>query len=135
MAGKDFTINKENKTVLVLSGTTEAADVAGTEVENAGYAGGVFFLDVTNTGTGQADTLDVKLKRKDPYSGNYVDLPGGAFSQVTSTGTSNLAVYPGVAETANESVSDVLGSSFKATANVAGTAPAFTFTLGCDFVP
>lgn len=91
-------------------------------------------LDIT-AASGTTPTLDVKLQRKDRASGKYVDLPGASFAQKTTTGTDDLTVYPGIAETANRSVSDVLAETYRWVAVIAGTTPSFTFTLAGSLIP
>ena len=90
---------------------------------------GVFLvLDVTAS-SGTSPTLDVTLERYDTTSDSWVALPGAAFAQQTGTGTNGLTVYPGIGETANESVSDHIGNYFRAVATIGGTSPSFTFSL------
>lgn len=91
-------------------------------------------LDIT-AASGTSPTLDVKLQRKDATSGEWVDLEGGAFAQKTAAGTDDLVIYPGVAETANRSVSDVLTYRWRAVATLGGTTPSFTFSLGGTYLP
>lgn len=88
-------------------------------------------LDITAHVSG---TLDVKLQRKDPASGKYVDIPGASFPQQSGTGTVELTVYPGIAETANVSVSDVLSEVWRAVATLA-TSPDMTFSLAGSYIP
>lgn len=90
-------------------------------------------LDVTAV-SGTTPTLDVKLQRFDAASGKYVDLASAAFAQKTATGTSDLTIYPGIAETANVSVSDVLSENLKIVWTLGGTTPSFTFTLGATLL-
>lgn len=95
--------------------------------------GGVFFLNIS-AASGTSPTLDVKIQHKDPISGEFVDVPGASFAQKTATGTDSLTIYPGVAETANRSVSDILGDEVRAVATIGGTTPSFTFSLSFDKV-
>ncbi len=113
---------------VIFPSAANAATVTSPAITVDGYIGGIFYLNITNI-TG---TLDVKLQRMDKISGNWVDLPGGAFAQKNGTGTSELVIYPGVAETSNVSVSDVLGSPLRAVGTI-GTGPC-TFSLGVEFV-
>ncbi len=122
------TINKAAFASAVVTATANGADVG-----NEGYKGAVFILDIT-AASGTSPTLDVTLEWKDPISEKYFAIPGAAFAQKTTTGTDSLVVYPGVAETANESVSDVLSETFRAVATITGTTPSFTFSLGVSFV-
>ena len=86
--------------------------------------------------SGTSPTLDVKLQRKDSRSGEYVDLPGAVFAQKTATGTAGLTVYPGIAETGNVSVSDVISEVFRAVATLGGSStPTFTYTLAGSLIP
>lgn len=91
-------------------------------------------LDITAAG-GTSPTLDVKVQRFDALSGKWVDLTSAAFAQKTAAGTSDLTIYPGIAETANLSVSDVLGATWRAVATIGGTTPTFTFSLGACYIP
>ena len=99
------------------------------------YAKGVLlFLDVTAV-SGTSPTLDVKLQAKDPVTNSYVDIPGAAFSQKTGVSTDSLTVYPGVAETANRSVSDVIPLTWRAVATVGGSVtPTATASLGVAYI-
>lgn len=82
------------------------------------YKGAKFYLSATeNSGTA---TVDVKIQAIDAF-GNYYDLPGAAFAQVSATGTDVITIYPGLAETANETISDVLPDQFRAVVTVGGT--------------
>ncbi len=98
-------------------------------VATENYRGGKVYLNITNI-TG---TLDVKLQNLDEISGTWIDIPGGAFAQKSGTGASELVVYPGVAETANVSVSDVLGTPIRAVGTI-GTGPC-TFSVGIVLLP
>ena len=99
------------------------------------YAKGVrVFLDITaETGTA---TLDVKLQSLDPVSATYFDIPGASLDQKSATsGDDTLILYPGIAETANESVSDVLPLNWRAVATVGtGASSSFTFSLGGTYL-
>lgn len=90
--------------------------------------GAIFVLDVT-AASGTTPTLDVKIQIYSPLGNDYIDLAGAAFAQKTTTNTSMLTVYPGIAETANVSVSDVMPPLYRAVATIGGTTPSFTFTL------
>lgn len=122
--GVDFTLFSS----LLRGSTTSSEDM----INN--HAKGVrLTLDVTTIVGG--NTLDVKLQGKDPTTGKYTDIAGATFSQKTGTGTDELVVYPGIAETANESVSDVIPSIWKAVATHAGTGVAeITYSLGGCYI-
>jgi len=111
-------------------GTVNSSDIT-----NHNAKGGVFILDYTAE-AGTNPVLDLKLQWKDEsVSDTYFDVPGAAFSQAGSVSTDSLVVYPGVAETANESVSDVLSRTFRVVSTVGGADfPTVTFSLGCQLI-
>jgi hypothetical protein len=124
-----------DREVTVFASAARAATANSSSIANQdGYRGVVLTLDIT-AASGTAPTLDVKIQRYDAESGKWVDLTGAAFAQKTATGTSDLTIYPSIAETANVSVSDVLGAVWRAVATIAGTTPSFTFSLGACYVP
>lgn len=82
--------------------------------------------------SGTAPTLDVKLQAK--IAGIYIDIASAAFTQKSGTGDDELTVYPGIAETANESVSDIIPRTWRAVATIGGTSPSFTFQLDISYV-
>jgi hypothetical protein len=118
---------------------TVFTSVARTATENSipqgarGHRGVRLTLDIT-AASGTNPTLDVKVQSYNETGDDWVDLPGAAFAQKTTTGTDDLTVYPGIAETANRSVSDVLSTTWRAVATIAGTGPSFTFSLGADLI-
>lgn len=120
---------------------TIAASAARTATGNSGalhndiHAKGIHLvLDIT-AASGTTPTLDVKVQRYDHVSNQYVDLVGGAFAQKTTTGVDDLVIYPGIAETANRSVSDVLNEDLRVVWTIAGTTPSFTFSVGGVLIP
>ena len=101
---------------------------------NEGHRGIELYLDIT-AASGSSPTLDIKLQAKDPTSSKYFDVPGAAFAQQVTTGQAALTVYPGIAETADVSVSDILPGVFRFVATITGTTPSFTFSLGANLKP
>lgn len=114
--------------LLIFNSAARTATTNSDPIEGAGGKGAWLVLDVT-AASGTTPTLDVKLQRYDSVSSSWVDVPGAAFAQQTTTGTNELTVYPGVGETANVAVSDHLGSYYRAVATIGGTTPSFTFSL------
>lgn len=99
------------------------------------YARGVRLLLNISASSGTNEVLDVKVQTKDSVSGLYFDIPGAAFAQKTGTGASTLTIYPGIAETANETVSDVLPLNWRVVTTIGGTdTPTFTFSLGASLI-
>lgn len=126
-------MSTKNKIVIHPSGAETATWTSG-DFDAGDNRGVHLVLDVT-AASGTTPTLDVKIQRKDPTSGKYVDLPGGAFAQKTGTGTDDLTIYPGIAETNNRSVSDVIGGIYRAVCTLGGTTPSFTFSLAGFVIP
>lgn len=98
------------------------------------FARGVRLHLNISAASGTTPTLDLKVQTKDAVSGTYIDLPGAAFAQKTTTGSDDLTIYPGVAETANETVSDVLSRTWRVVATIGGTTPSFTFSVGAAYI-
>lgn len=122
--------------VSIFDSAALGATTNGNPIQNPTGARGIhLILDVTAV-SGTLPTLDVKLQRRCPKTGKYVDLPGGAFAQKTGTGTDDLIVYPGVAETSNRSVSDCIGGEFRAVMTIGGSdTPTVTFSLAGYLLP
>jgi len=122
-----------NSSITIFPSDTRTATENSGDKKNHQWRGARFHLDVT-AASGTTPTLDVKLQAKDPISGKYFDIPGAVFTQKTGVITDDLTVYPGIAETANETVSDIIPQVFRAVATIGGTTPSFTFSLAATFV-
>jgi hypothetical protein len=97
--------------------------------------GVVLYLDVTAV-SGSSPTLDVKVAGKDPASGDYFDIAGAVFAQKTGVSAASLTIYPGIAETANVSVSFVMPMTYRVIGTVGGSStPTVTFSLGAVSIP
>jgi hypothetical protein len=79
------------------------------------------------TGTG---TIDCKVQGRDPVSGTWVDITGASTGADTA-GATELTIYPGIAETANVSVSDVIPRSWRVVATVVTGG---TFSVGASYI-
>ena len=77
-------------------------------------------LNLKTTAEDGTSTLDMKLQSYDG-AGNYIDIPGASIAQMTGVGTSTLTVYPGIAETANVSVSDCISRRTRVVLTLGGT--------------
>lgn len=95
-------------------------------ISTAGFLGGAVYIDYT-AGTG---STVVKLQRYDGTGNKWHDLHGAVLGAVEAAGTTSMTIYPGVAETANLSVSDVVGDQVRAIATIT-TYPA-TFSVSMD---
>lgn len=130
------TANK-NGIIFASAERTESADPHGLgagiyvseEMQNPGARGVDLFVDTTSTGAG---TLTVKIQKKDPASGNWYDLTSATTAAINDPADVILTVYPGIAETANVSVSDHLGHIWRVHATVATAA--VTFSIGAVYL-
>lgn len=127
-------MNINTKEILTVFASAARTATASSADQFASVHRGVIFTLNISAASGTTPTLDVKIQMKDNVSGVYIDIPGAAFAQKTTTGTDSLVLYPGVTVTANRSVSTVLPSCFKAVATITGTSPSFTFTLAADLI-
>ena len=59
---------------------------------------------------------------------------GAAFAAQTATGTKMLTIYPGIAETANVSVSDVLPKTWRVVATQSGST-SMTYSISAILIP
>ena len=126
-----------NGVIFPSAARTESADpdglgaglYASAEMHNFGAKGVDIFVDTTSSGSG---TVAVKLQKKDPGSGTWHDIAGAVTATLNDPADANLTVYPGIAETANVSVSDHLGLTWRVVATVA-TASA-TFSVGAVYL-
>lgn len=126
-----FSQSKSNDAVI--SSASRTTSFNSSSFESKGFNGVRLFLDVTAS-SGTSPTLDVKVQVYNPVVGEFVDLPGAAFAQQTAAGKAILTIYPGIAETANESVSDVIGSEYRVAVTIGGTSPSFTFSVSADYI-
>lgn len=129
-----FQFARDNPTV-VLFQSALASGANNSPDQQALGRGARLMLDITAV-SGVAPTLDVKLQSKDPASGKYLDIPGAVFTQKNGVSTDDLTIYPGIAETANETVSDTLSRVWRAVGTVRGSStPTVTCTLSASYIP
>jgi len=123
-----------NATVKASGAVAATVNGADQTLPNQTIKGVRIYLDITAV-SGTSPTLDVKLQTKDPVSGKYFDMAGVTFAQKTGTGQGELTVYPGIAETGNTTVSDVLSRVWRLVYTLGGTTPSFTFSVGAEYLP
>jgi hypothetical protein len=86
--------------------------------------------------SGTSPTLDSKVQAYDALGDVWHDITGAAFAQKSGTGSDYLTIYPGIGETGNEAVSDVIPAFIRVYNTIGGSStPTVTFTLGGVFVP
>ena len=125
----------ENRTVTIRASAAFSATAAGTPVASHGARGIVIYLNCTAV-SGTSPTADCKLQGYDALADVWKDIAGAAFAQVTAAATQTLTVYPGVAETTNVSVSDVVPALLRVHSTIGGSStPTVTFSLGGVFIP
>ncbi len=111
------------------------ATAAGPWVEAGPTAKGVRLFVVVSAKSGTSPTLDIKVQVRDPETRDAVDLDSCALAQFTDTGSKHLTIYPGIAETANVSVSDHIGQEWRLYYTVGGSAtPTMTFSVGAQYL-
>lgn len=129
----NFRAHDANNDVTVFASAARTATTNSTDMENRGARGVRLFLAVT-AASGTTPTLDVKVQVKDPINDTYIDVPGGAFTQKTTTVTDELTIYPGVTVSANRAVSWPLSQKWRVVATIGGTTPSFTFSLAACYI-
>ena len=133
-----YSVNPIKQLTVFETATRSVTGVAvSPDLNNFGYRG--VHLTVAATGVaGNGTTLAIKVQGKDAVSGQYYDIHGAALPNVTAnlSAPNYLAVYPGVAETANQSVSDVLPKTWRVHTTLSGTgAAAVNYSVGAILVP
>lgn len=126
-----------NGIIFESSSRSESADPAGLgagiyvseDMHNFGARGVDIFVNTTSTTAG---TVTVKLQKKDPNSGTWFDIAGATTTTIADPADEYFTVYPGIAETANVSVSDHLGLIWRVHATVATAA--VTFSVGAVYL-
>lgn len=100
---------------------------------NFGWRGIRIFMKQTVL-SGVSATLDCKVQGKDPVGGNWQDLVGAAFPQVTATAAPTpLVIYPGLTAVTNKVTNDILPRTWRMDCLVgpgANAGTGFTFSLG-----
>lgn len=107
---------------------THTTSAAGVEKTNWTHRGVKLHIDVDAVVGG--GSVDVKVQTKDPVSGTWVDLTSASTGADTA-GTTELTIYPGIAETANVSISDVLPKTWRVYATIVTSA---TFSVGASYI-
>ena len=125
----------ENRTVTIRSSAALGATAASTPVASHGARGIIIYMEITAV-SGTSPTLDSKVQAYDALGDVWHDITGAAFAQKSGTGSDYLTIYPGIGETTNEAVSDVIPALIRVYNTIGGSStPTVTFTLGGVFVP
>ena len=123
----------EHEQTLLASASRDATTNVADQV-NRYFKGATFYLDTTLVGADAEGTalaaVNVRLQTKDPVSGSYSDIPGASFLSASTTALDVITIYPGIGETANETISDVLPRTYRAVADQSGTV---TYSLGVQY--
>ena len=118
---------------LIAAGPHLTADspILGDAVATDGRIGAVVFLDVTV----DTDTVSivVKLQGYDETADAWFDIPGAAFAALADVGHVALNIYPGIGETANVSVSDILPAQIRAVSTHTG-GTTMTYSVQLDLI-
>jgi hypothetical protein len=103
-----------NAAAALITGTALDTTTNGTAVSTSGNTGIVVYLKVTAV-TGETPTLNIKLQDS-PDGTNWYDVPSATFTEATGV-TTERKVFTNI------------GDYIRAVATIAGTTPAFTFTV------
>ena len=124
-----------NRTVTIRSSSALGATGATDPVASHGARGIIIYMEVTAV-SGSSPTLDCKVQGYDALGDVWHDITGAVFAQKTGAGNDYLTIYPGIGETANEAVSDVIPALIRVHSTLGGSSsPTVTFTLGGVFIP
>ena len=125
----------ENRTVTIRSSSALSATGATDPVASHGARGSIIYMEVTAV-SGTSPTLDCKVQGYDALGDVWHDITGAVFAQKTGAGNDYLTIYPGIGETANEAVSDVIPALIRVHNTIGGSStPTVTFSLGGVFIP
>ena len=125
----------ENRTVTIRSSSALGATAATTPVASHGARGIIIYMEITAV-SGTSPTLDSKVQGYDALGDVWHDITGAVFAQKTGAGSDYLTIYPGIGETSNEAVSDVIPATIRIHNTIGGSStPTVTFTLGGVFIP
>ena len=124
-----------NRTVTLRASSAFTATAAGTPVASHGARGIVIYLNCTAV-SGSSPTADCKIQGYDALADVWQDITSATFAQVTAASTQTLTIYPGIGETSNEAVSDVIPALIRVHNTIGGSStPTVTFSLGGVFIP
>ena len=124
-----------NRTVTLRASSAFAATAAGDPVASHGARGIIIYMEITAV-SGTSPTLDSKVQGYDALGDVWHDITGAVFAQKTGTGSDYLTIYPGIGETSNEAVSDVIPALIRVHNTIGGSStPTVTFSLGGVFIP
>lgn len=119
---------------LIASGAHLTADspINGTGIDMLGRIGAIVFVDVTL----DPDTVSivVKLQGYDETADAWFDIPDAALAANAAVSHLALHVYPGIAETSDISVSDVLPARIRAVSTHTG-GTTMTYSVQADLLP
>ena len=125
----------DKRPVTILSSTALGATAATTPVASHGARGIIIYMEITAV-SGTSPTLDSKVQGYDALGDVWHDITGAVFAQKTGAGSDYLTIYPGIGETSNEAVSDVIPQHIRVHSTLGGSStPTVTFTLGRVFIP
>lgn len=130
LAQPNCTARNADSGVVTLTGQA-AATVNSTDQNNCTGRGVIVIVDLTTMTTA---TVTVTIQGKDVASGKYYTLLAGAAK--TSTGTTQMTVYPDVTASANVAINSPLPRTWRinvVVANNSGTA-AVTGTIGASVI-
>jgi len=128
---------EQNRAVVVRAASPPLIENGATDAQvNRNFKGVKIYLKV---GSLNAGTLDAKVQTKDPTidgEDGWTDIAGASWPQKSAVDSDSdpLTIYPGIAETANETVSDVLPRDWRVHFTLAGGATESLVTVGAHYI-
>lgn len=123
----------ETPSIVVFSSAARTTTTNSSDILKITGKGVKLYLDIS-AASGTSPTLDISVQAKDALTGMYFGIPDATFAQKSGTGGDTLTIYPGIAETANSSISDILSKTWRVVATIGGGTPSFTFTIGAEYI-
>lgn len=114
MQNLDFKIIDLN-TQTKSGGTTQP----GVLEDNVNWKGVKLFLHIASV-LGTSPTLAVKVQQYNPFDRTYADITGASFASKTAAGDSVLTIYPGIDNSANVRLNDILPRGWRVFATLGG---------------
>lgn len=115
--------------LVTLSGTSASGNTA----DQTNYNGRGLQLGVNITAiSGTSPTLQVTVQGKDVASGVYYTLLQSA--SLTTTGFTQMTVYPGAPATSNVSSPQVLPRTYRIAYTIGGSGPSVSATIGASII-
>lgn len=123
-------IGAEPAEFVVLADASRTASVNSADIENRGWRGGNFRINIVSQGTG---SITATIQGKDVLTGNYYTILASP-AMAANAGENILKVYPGLTPSANAVSNDSLPRRFRVSV-VANNANAVEYSITVSLLP